>query len=200
MTSFVIMTDLISSLQFGIPSAIIVLIFLIVNKIIDYKQEINKDRKQITINKEIIDCFNNLNSFLKHITKDLIEKENDKCSFAIRTSFKALGYALIRFSTFTIINNNIQSNKKTIEDNINTIVEQEFSNLYNSLLLYYSETNNLVDYLQIKWKEELKTDLKDIIFDTTIDEEIKFYNINNKIGIRIGNYYSYINNKFLEND
>lgn len=194
------MTDLISSLQFGIPSAIIVLIFLVINKIIDYKQETNKDKKQIRVNKEIIDCFNNLNSFLKHITKDIVEKENDKCSSAIRTSFKSMSYALIRFATFTIINNNVQKNKKNIEDNIDAIVEQEFSNLYNSLVLYYSDTNKIVDYIQTSWKDELKYDLKNIIFNTTLDEETKFYTIHNKLDIRIGGYYSFINNKFLDNE
>lgn len=194
------MTDLVSSLQFGIPSAIIVLIFLIISKIIDSVNERHKDKTKVEVNKEMIDCFNNLNLFLQHITKDIIEKDNDKCSTTIRTAFKSMSYALIRFATFTIINNNVQKNKKNIEDNIDAIVEQEFSNLYNSLVLYYSDTNKIVDYIQTSWKDELKYDLKNIIFNTTLDKETKFYTIHNKLDIRIGNYYSYINNKFLEND
>ena len=111
-----------------------------------------------------------------------------------------MSYALIRFATFTIINNNVQKNKKNIEDNIDAIVEQEFSNLYNSLVLYYSDTNKIVDYIQTSWKDELKYDLKNIIFNTTLDEETKFYTIHNKLDIRIGGYYSFINNKFLDNE
>lgn len=194
------MTDLIQSLQFGIPSAIIVLIFLIINKIIDVISDREKEKKKVEINKEVIDCFNNLNSFLKHITKDIIDKENDKCSSAIRNTFKAMSYALIRFATFTIINNNVQKNKQNIIDNINTIVEQEFSNVYNSLILFYSEENHIVDYIKEEWKKELKEDLINIIFDTTLNEETKLYTIHNKLDIRIGKYYSVIKNKFLENE
>lgn len=194
------MYDIISSLQYGLPSAIIVLIFLIINKIIDFYSEKDKGKKYAKVNKEVIDCFNNLNSFLKNITTNILEKDNDKCSFAIRSSFKAMSYSLIRFATFTIINNNVDKNRKNIEDNIHAIVEQEYSNLYNSLVLYYSDTNQIVDNLSSSWKEELEQDLKDIIFNTTLDKDSRIYSINNKIGIRIGKYQSYINNKFLENE
>lgn len=193
------MTDLISSLQFGIPSAIIVLIFLIISKIIDSVNERHKDKTKVEVNKEMIDCFNNLNSFLQHITKDIVEKDNDKCSTTIRTAFKSMSYALIRFATFTIINNNVKANKENIEENINNVVDKEYSTLYNTLVLYYSEKNQIVDCLKEEWKDDLKKDLRNIIFNTSLDKDARLYNIHNKIDIKIDRYYTYINNKFLEN-
>ena len=58
------MSDLITSLQLGIPSAIVVLIFLIVSKIIDAGLEKDKNKKEIKVNSEVIECFNNLNFYL----------------------------------------------------------------------------------------------------------------------------------------
>lgn len=193
------MTDLVSSLQFGIPSAIIVLIFLIISKIIDSVNERHKDKTKVEVNKEMIDCFNNLNSFLQHITKDIVEKDNDKCSATIRTAFKSMSYALIRFATFTIINNNVKANQENIEENINNVVDKEYSTLYNTLVLYYSDKNQIVDCLKEEWKDDLKKDLRNIIFNTSLDKDARLYNIHNKIDIKIDRYYTYINNKFLEN-
>ena len=194
------MSDLVNSLQLGLPSAIIVLIFLIISKIIDALLEKNKSKREVKVNSEVIECFNNINTFLKHITEDLVNKEADKCSNAIRTSFKTLSYALIRFATFTIINNNVQKNRKIIEDNINSIVDKEYANVYNSLILYYSKDNHLVDYMKEEWKEKLKSDLNDIIFNTELNIDTKIYNIHNKIDITVDRFYSYINNKFLDNE
>lgn len=194
------MSDLVNSLQLGLPSAIIVLIFLVISKIIDALLEKNKSKREVKVNSEVIECFNNINTFLKHITEDLVNKEADKCSNAIRTSFKTLSYALIRFATFTIINNNVQKNRKIIEDNINSIVDKEYANVYNSLILYYSKDNHLVDYMKEEWKEKLKSDLNDIIFNTELNIDTKIYNIHNKIDITVDRFYSYINNKFLDNE
>ena len=193
------MTDLVSSLQFGIPSAIIVLIFFKKKKIIDSVNERHKDKTKVEVNKEMIDCFNNLNSFLQHITKDIVEKDNDKCSATIRTAFKSMSYALIRFATFTIINNNVKANQENIEENISNIVDKEYSALYNTLVLYYSDKNQIVDCLKEEWKDDLKKDLRNIIFNTSLDKDARLYNIHNKIDIKIDRYYTYINNKFLEN-
>ena len=194
------MTDLVSSLQFGIPSAVIVLIFLIVSKIIDSVNERHKDKTKVEVNKEMIDCFNNLNSFLQHITKNIVEKDNDKCSATIRTAFKSMSYALIRFATFTIINNNVKTNKENIEENINNVVDKEYATLYNTLVLYYSDKNQIVDNLKEEWKDDLKKDLRNIILNTSLDKETRLYNVPNKIDIKIDRYYTYINNKFLENE
>ena len=55
---FLIMVDLVTSLQYGIPSAIIVLLYLIITKVADIITERNKEKKRIEVNSEIIDCFN----------------------------------------------------------------------------------------------------------------------------------------------
>lgn len=84
------MEDLFQSFQYGIVPTFVVLIYLIVVRVLDNKKERELNKKTVKINAEILDAFNNLNAYLKHITADIIEKEDDKCNAAIRSSFKAI--------------------------------------------------------------------------------------------------------------
>ena len=112
------MEILVESLKGGIAPAIVIAIYLIIVKIIDSK----KESKQIKLNAEVVDCFAKLNKFLNYITEDIIDKEGDKCTNAIKSSFKACANSIIKFSINTIINNNIDINKETIIDNIVCII------------------------------------------------------------------------------
>ena len=188
-----IMEQLIESFKYGIVPTLIVLTYLIVTKVLDNKKERELAKKSIKVNAEILDCFNNLNSFLKHITKDILDKEDDRTASAIRSSFKAMGYTLLKFATFTIISNNVIKNRENIIDNIENTVNSEFANVYNELVLY----DDIIDSIQDKWKEEVTNDLKNIILDEKLQKEDKIYNIHNKMNLRINNYISSVNNKFL---
>lgn len=187
------MEQLIESFKYGIVPTLIVLTYLIVTKVLDNKKERELAKKSIKVNAEILDCFNNLNSFLKHITKDILDKEDDRTVSAIRSSFKSMGYTLLKFATFTIISNNVIKNRENIIDNIENTVNSEFANVYNELVLY----DDIIDSIQDKWKEEVTNDLKNIILDEKLQKEDKIYNIHNKMNLRINNYISSVNNKFL---
>lgn len=188
-----IMEQLIESFKYGIVPTLIVLTYLIVTKVLDNKKERELAKKSIKVNAEILDCFNNLNAFLKHITKDILDKEDDRTNSAIRSSFKSMGYTLLKFATFTIISNNVIKNRENIIDNIENTVNAEFANVYNELVLY----DDLIDAVQDKWKDEITADLKNIILDEKLQKEDKIYNIHNKMNLRINNYISSVNNKFL---
>lgn len=194
-----IMEHLIESFKYGIGPTIVIALYLIIVKIIDSRKESNKSKRTIEINKQLLDCFTELNNYLHHITKDLVEKESDKCIATIRTSFKSMAYSIIRFSNFTIINNNVSSNKKNIQENINHLINAEYSSIYNDLLAFYNEENHVIDYMQESWKTELKNDIESIIFDLSITKEQRIYNIHNKIGIRINDYIYTLTNNFLNN-
>lgn len=192
------MGDLVNSLQFGIPSAVIVLIFLIISKIIDSVNERHKDKTKIEINKEIIDCFNNLNLFLQHITKDIIEKNNDKCIHTIRTSFRAFSNSIIKYSINCIINNNIEINKQNIIDGLDHLINYEFTLLHNNLYLYTNNEKPISNYIKSEWKEEIKLDVINVIFNISLSKEQKISTLINKISIRIKDYSSEVKKQYIE--
>ena len=193
------------SLEYGIVPTLIVLAYLLVTRYFDSKKELKKLEKEeeeakrtVKINAEILDAFNELNTYLKHITKDIVKIENDKCVAAIKSSFRSMNFGLTRFATFTIINNNIDVNSDTIKDNIIATIEAEYITVYNELLLYRDDDKFVADYMKIEWKEQLAKDMINIIFNKELTKEQRIYNITNKLGINIAKYSNYINNKYIE--
>ena len=193
------------SLEYGIVPTLIVLAYLLVTRYFDNKKELKKLEKEeeeakrtVKINAEILDAFNELNTYLKHITKDIIKIENDKCVAAIKSSFRSMNFGLTRFATFTIINNNIDVNSETIKDNILSTIEAEYITVYNELLLYRDDDKFVADYMKGEWKEQLAKDMISIIFNRELTKEQRIYNITNKLGINIAKYSNYINNKYIE--
>lgn len=192
------MEELFQSFQYGIVPTFVVLIYLIVVRVLDSRKEREEAKKTIKVNSEILDAFNNLNLYLKRITSDIIDKENDKCNAAIRSSFKAMGQSLSKFAVFTIISNNVKNNRENIIDNIDNTVYSEFATVYNELSLYKNTETNVITNIKDEWKDELINDLKNIIFDTNLDKESRIYTIHNKLNLRINNYISFVQNKLLE--
>ena len=193
------------SLEYGIVTTLIVLAYLLVTRYFDNKKELKKLEKEqeeakrtVKINAEILDAFNELNTYLKHITKDIVKIENDKCVAAIKSSFRSMNFGLTRFATFTIINNNIDVNSETIKDNILSTIEAEYITVYNELLLYRDDDKFVADYMKSQWKEQLAKDMIGIIFNKELTKEQRIYNITNKLGINIAKYSNYINNKYIE--
>ena len=193
------------SLEYGIVPTLIVLAYLLVTRYFDSKKELKKLEKEeeeakrtVKINAEILDAFNELNTYLKHITKDIVKIENDKCVAAIKSSFRSMNFGLTRFATFTIINNNIDVNSETIKDNILSTIEAEYITVYNELLLYRDDDKFVADYMKGEWKEQLAKDMINIIFNRELTKEQRIYNITNKLGINIAKYSNYINNKYIE--
>ena len=193
------------SLEYGIVPTLIVLAYLLVTRYFDSKKELKKLEKEeeeakrtVKINAEILDAFNELNTYLKHITKDIVKIENDKCVAAIKSSFRSMNFGLTRFATFTIINNNIDVNSETIKDNILSTIEAEYITVYNELLLYRDDDKFVADYMKGEWKEQLAKDMISIIFNKELTKEQRIYNITNKLGINIAKYSNYINNKYIE--
>lgn len=186
------MEYILESLKMGLWPAVIITIYLIITKIIDTRKTRIEAEKTHKVNKEVIDSFKNLNEFLTYITKDIIEKENDKFQFAIANSFKAAGYIIIKFSTFTIISNNVGKNHRIIEDNIQHCVNAEFSNIINSLIPFNTIKTKVTELINTTWKQEIIDDLNNIIFDEKCSKEERIYNITNKINMRINDYITIV--------
>lgn len=178
------MPELFEAFQYGIPSAIIVLVYLLVTKWIDSKEK----KKTVEINAQLIDCFNELNNYLKHITKDIVDKEDDRINMTVKLAFKEMAYDITKYATYTIINNNITANRVNIISNIKTTVQSCFSSCYSALLLYTNAENHLADYIKDEWKEAISSAVINIIFDENLSVQQRIYNIHSKLDIQIKEY------------
>ena len=201
------MEILLDSFKYGIAPAIIVLIYLIITRYFDNKKEVAKlkaeeeeHKKSIKVNAELVNCFNELNSYLKYVTKDIVESDKDKTIAAIRSSFRSMNFGLTRFATFTIINNNIEENRAAIIDNIKDTVEAEYISVYNELVLYRDEDIRVSEYLDPLWGEDLTKIIIDCIFNSRLSKEQRIYNVHNRLGIDISNYSNIVHNKFIKNN
>ncbi|WP_291625570.1 hypothetical protein [Clostridium sp.] len=178
------MDILIESLKLGVAPSIVVLIYLVINKILDTK----KESKQAKLNNNIIDSFNKLNAFLDYITKDIINKDADKRNVGIKNAFERFENNVTKFAISTIIHNNIEINKDVIIDNTKHIISSEFYSLYNTLALYSTTKFSIIEHVEPKWKEDLTNDIIDIIFKNNFTKEQKIYNICNKLEIKLNEY------------
>ena len=158
---FFIMEILLESLKLGITPALVVAIYLTINKFIDSR----KEEKQTKLSNDVIQSFNKLNTFLDYITKDIIEKESEKRNISIKHAFLKMENELLKYANNTIINNNININKKSIIDNLHHLINTEYYNLYNILLLYSSSKIDLIEYIDTIWKDEIYNDVYGIIFN-----------------------------------
>ncbi|WP_288060005.1 hypothetical protein [Thomasclavelia cocleata] len=188
------------SFRYGILPTIIVLIYLVVNKSLEHHKELKKSKRNAEINADLLNCFNELNSYLHHITNDIVAKEKDKCVSTIRTSFKTMAYDLTKFTTFTIIANNIEENKKNIIDNIEYEVLSTFNSLHNELVYYDNAENPICSFIEENWQKELINDIENIVFSLPNSKEQRIYNIHNKLNIRINKYINKVVSKYLELD
>ena len=192
------MEYLLESFKYGLIPTLIILVYLITTKYLDNKKERELAKKSVKVNAEILDCFNNLNAYLKHITINIIGKEDDKCMAAIRSSFRAMAFSLTKFGVFTLISNNIKKNRDNIVDNIKNSVYAEFSSIYSHLALYSTDKINFASLISEEWKEELVNDMIGIIFDDDANKESKIYNLHNKLNLRITNYISTIKTNYID--
>lgn len=182
------MEILLESLKLGVTPALVVLLYLVFNKIIENKTK----SKQVIITNNIVESFTKLNNFLDYFTKNIINKELDKCDLGIRHSFDKLKGRLLEESILIIINNNIAINKQNIIDNITHLINGEYYVLTNNLTLYSTHYDNISQYLSTDWKKELYDDLINVIFNIELNKEQKIYTVNNKLNTRINEYKSII--------
>ena len=168
----------------GIAPAIIIAVYLIIIKIIDHKKESN----QAKINSKLVDS----------ITKNIVDKDKEKCKNAINNSLKSSAYSLIKFVTNTLINNHIDINRDTILINIKNIVNTEYYNIYTTLNIYEINNIRVSDVLKKEWISEIEKDIIDSIYKSGYSNEEKILSFTNKINIRFNSYITYIINNSIK--
>ena len=178
------MDILLQSLKLGIAPSLVVAIYLLINKILEDR----KESKQAKLSSQVIESFAKLNNFLDYFTKNIINKEVDKCEVGIRHSFDKLKSTLLQESIIIIINNNIVANKKNIITNIQHLINGEYYVLKNNLNLYTTHFVNISDFISEEWKQELYDDVIDIIFNTEFTKDQKIYSLQSKLDSVINEY------------
>lgn len=174
----------------GITPAIIVAIYLIITKIIDNK----KENIQLKLSAELTKSINSISAFLTDITKNIIDKDKDKCKAAIEDTMFASAMKLINFVSTTIINNHIEANKDTVLINIHNIVNTEFYSVYATLSLYKINGIKVSDLLDKEWMSVVEKDMIDVIYNTKLGKEDKILSFSNKLNLKFQSYITYITN------
>ena len=182
------------ALMQGIAPAIIIAVYLVIIKIIDHKKESN----QAKINSKLVDSISKIGDFIDSITKNIVDKDREKCKTAINDSFKSSAYSLIKFVTNTIINNHIDTNKETIIINIKNIVNTEYYNIYTTLNIYEINGIRISDTLKKKWIDEIEKDILESIYKSGYSNEEKILCFTNKINLRFNSYITYIINNSIK--
>ena len=160
----------------GIAPAIVVAIYLIITKIIDSR----KESVQIKLSSDLTKSINTISNFINVLTKNIIEKDKDKCKNAIEDSMYSSAMRLIYFvSTHNIVN-------------------AEYYTVYSTLSSYTINNVNVCDVMNNEWIGSIEKDIIDIIYNTKLSKEDKILSFTNKINIKFQSYITYIINHTLK--
>lgn len=183
------------ALRQGIAPAIIVAVYLIITKFIDSY----KEKAQIRLNDNIITSITTVSNFVSALTKNVINKDKDKCKSAIEDSMFASAMRLIYFVSTTIVNNHIDINKENILANIHNIVNAEFYTVFSTLSMYTIDDVKVSDYLNKEWISAIENDIVNIIYNNELKKEDKILSFANKIKIKFQTYSTYVLNNVFKN-
>ncbi len=181
------------ALSQGVIPGIIIAIYLVIIKIIDYKNT----NRQSEVSEKLTNSIANISNFLDNITKTIINKEQEHCRIVIELAFDSFKKELFIFVRETIIANNIDVKKDFIVQSIDKLVNSYYYKLYNQLSSFEINNHKLSIYCKEEWKEELINYINDIIFNHKLDKVDKITEAQNKLDIVIGDYSTYVHNKIF---
>lgn len=179
-----------SALEQGLAPAIVVGIYLVVIKFIDAR----KENTQAKLSAELVKSISIISNYIDSISKNIVNKDKDKCKISIENSFHAFAYNLVGFVVDTLTTNHIDINRASIEMNIKSVVNAGYYNIFNALSMYTIDNTKVSEYLKSEWIGEIEKGLIDCMFNQELDKEDKILAFSNKIDIKFKSYVSYINN------
>lgn len=182
------------ALKQGIAPAIVVAIYLIITKALDNKRE----NAQIKLSSELTKSINVISEFLTDITKNIIDREKDKCKNAVEDAMFSSGMRLVTFVSSTLINNHVETNKANILANINNIVNTEYYSIYSTLSMYKINGIIVSEYLDKEWMATIEQDMIDIIYNNLLNKDDKILSFSNKITLKFQTYVTYITNNIIK--
>ena len=189
------------ALNQGLSSLITISIFLLLYKWLDNKKKTESEKFVSSISNtldEISKSLLQISTFITDITKNIIDKDKDKCKTAIEDSMLASAMRLTMFVTNTVINNHIHTNKDNILANIHNIVNAEFYSVFSSLSLYKVNGTKASDNMKKDWMPSVEKSIIEIVFNDNLSKEDKISSFNNKINLKFQSYITYITNNTLK--
>lgn len=190
-----------SALNQGLSSLITISIFLLLYKWLDNKKKIESEKFVNSISDTLDEVSKSLlqvSTFITDITKNIIDKDKDKCKTAIDDAMLASAMRLTIFVTNTVINNHVQTNKDNILTNIHNIVNAEFYTVFSSLSLYKINGVKVSDNMKKDWMPSVEKSIIEIVFNNNLSKEDKISSFNNKINLKFQSYITYITNNILK--
>ena len=116
------MTLIEQALAQGLTPAIVVVIYLVIIRIIDAKNE----AQQSKISQELINSISTISEFLDAITKNILNKDKERSRIIIELAFDNLHKELLIFARDIIITNNIDKRIEYINQSIKTFVNSQY--------------------------------------------------------------------------
>lgn len=190
-----------SALNQGLSSLITISIFLLLYKWLDNKKKTESEKFVSSISDtldEVSESLLQVSTFITDITKNIIDKDKDKCKTAIDDAMLASAMRLTIFVTNTVINNHVQTNKDNILANIHNIVNAEFYTVFSSLSLYKINGVKVSDNMKKDWMPSVEKSIIEIVFNNNLSKEDKISSFNNKINLKFQSYITYITNNTLK--
>lgn len=182
------------ALKEGIAPGVVLAVYLIITKTLDNK----KENAQIKLSSDLTKSINVISEFLTDITKNIVDKDKDKCKNAVEDAMFSSGMRLIIFVSSTLINNHVETNKANILANISNIVNTEYYTIYSTLSMYKINGNIVSDYLDKEWMSTIEQDMVDIIYNNLLDKDDKILSFSNKITLKFQTYVTYITNNIVK--
>lgn len=164
----------------GLVPGIVIVIYLIVNKIIDSKKK---------------DPLADIAKLLNIVTKDIIDKDREKSKAVISIAMVNAASECAKFVASTIITNNVDANRDQIEYNARHLVNSVYYDAYSKLNMYRGDEDYLSHYMKDEWKEDVYSDIINIIYNKHLDSNQRILGFNKRIDIRVNDYTTYIINK-----
>jgi hypothetical protein len=187
---FKIPVMVIESLKQGIFPGIIVVIYLIVIKIFDSK----KESKQAKISSDLYNTMTKLSNFIHEYTKNIINNDKEKCRLCVKDAIKSYAGDILDYCVRTIINNNLEDSKQTINVAISNIVKSGYYNLFSSLSLYNMQGYAVATVMKEEWMEDIEAAIKQVIFDTKLTKEVKISTLLTRVQTLFTTYNTYLIN------
>lgn len=164
----------------GLIPGIVIVIYLIINKIID-----NNKRNPL----------DDIAKLLNIVTKDIVEKDREKSKAVISIAINNAALECTKFVASTIITNNVYSNRDQIEYNARHLVNSVYYDTYSKLNMYRGDEDYLSHYMKEEWKEDIYGDIINIIYNKNLNSNQRILAFNKRIYIRVNDYTAYIINK-----
>lgn len=164
----------------GLIPGIVIVIYLIINKIID-----NNKRNPL----------DDIAKLLNIVTRDIIEKDREKSKAVISITMVNAASECAKFVDSTIITNNVDNNRDQIEYNARHLVNSVYYDAYYKLNMYRGDEDYLSHYMKEEWKEDIYGDIINIVYNENLNSNQRILAFNKRIDIRVNDYTAYIINK-----